>query len=112
VLDGFTDTHIINANNNTDRMDNMEMSGYATALRREFNFDSAKFDSAEKLSMAEALSSKFSRELQDLVRLDLHDDEYLLKNLREAQKDYRFHRLLLDEVKETDQSAYDKWLKG
>ena len=90
----------------------MEMSGYAAALHREFNFDSTQFDTAEKLSMAEALSSKFSRELQDLVRLDLHDDEYLLKNLREAQKNYRFHRLLLDEVKETDQSAYDKWLKG
>lgn len=90
----------------------MEVSGYTAALRREFNFDSKKFDSAEKLSMAEALSSKFSRELRNLVRLDLHDDEYLLNNLREAQKDYRFHRLLLDEVKETDQSAYDKWLKG
>jgi len=90
----------------------MEMSGYAAALRREFNFDSEQFDSAEKLSMAESLSSKFSRELQELVRLDLHDDEYLLKNLREAQKDYRFHRLLLDEVKETDQTVYNKWLKG
>ena len=90
----------------------MEISGHTAALRREFNFDSNQFDSAEKLSMVEALSSKFNRELRDLVRLDLHDDEYLLKNLREAQKDYRFHRLLLDEVKETDQSAYDKWLKG
>ena len=38
---------------------NMEISGHTAALRREFNFDSNQFDSAEKLSMVEALSSKF-----------------------------------------------------
>jgi hypothetical protein len=43
------------------------------------------------------------------LRLDLHEDAYLLKNLREAQKNYRFGSLLLEEVRETDLEAYDSW---
>jgi hypothetical protein len=88
----------------------MELLGTAKTLQREFNFNSEEYSSADKLGMAEALHKEANREMQSLLRLDLHDDDYLLKNLREAQKNYRFSRLILDEVRETDREAYDMWV--
>ena len=88
----------------------MELLGRAVTLRREFNFNSEEYNSEDKLGMVEALHKEVNRELQSLVRLDLHDDDYLLKNLKEAQKNYRFGRLLLEEVRETDLAAYDRWV--
>jgi aminopeptidase C len=87
----------------------MELSGIAGTLQREFNLNSEEYSSVDKLGMAEALHKEANRELQSLLRLDLHEDAYLLKNLREAQKNYRFGSLLLEEVRETDLEAYDSW---
>jgi hypothetical protein len=88
----------------------MELLGRVVTLRREFNFNSEEYNSEDKLGMAEALHKEVNKDLQSLVRRDLHDDDYLLKNLKEAQKNYRFGRLLLEEVRETDPAAYDRWV--
>lgn len=87
----------------------MELLGRAGTLKREFNFNSEEYNSEDKLGMVEVLQKEVNRELKSLVRLDLHDDDYLLKNLREAQKNYCFSRLLLEEVRENDRAAYDLW---
>jgi len=88
----------------------MELLGRAVTLQREFNFNSEEYSSADRLDMAGALLKEANREIQSLLRLDLHEDVYLLKNLREAQKNYRFGRLLMEEVRETDREAYDMWV--
>ena len=90
----------------------MQLLGRSVTLRGEFNFNSEEYSSEDRLSMVEALHKQVNKELKSLVQLDLHDDEYLLKSLREAQKNYRFGRLLLEEIRETDREAYDKWFKS
>ena len=87
----------------------MKLLGRAGTLQQEFNLNIKEYSSADKLGMAQALQKEANRELKSLLRLDLHEDDYLLKNLREAQKNYRFSCLLLEEVRENDRAAYDLW---
>ena len=66
----------------------------------------------QKIIAAKALRSSFNAAQRDLVQRSYSSDESLLRDLREAQEQYKCFRLLVDEIKEENEDLYMKEIVG
>lgn len=66
----------------------------------------------QKIIAAKALRSSFNATQRDLVQRSYSSDESLLRDLREAQKQYKCFVLLTDEIKEENEDLYMKEIVG
>ena len=66
----------------------------------------------QKIIAAKALRSSFNATQRDLMQRSYSSDESLLRDLREAQEQYKCFRLLVDEIKEENEDLYMKEIVG
>jgi ribosome recycling factor len=66
----------------------------------------------QKIIAAKAIRRSFNEAQRSLLKDSFMSDDYLIERLREAQDQYKCFRMLVDEIKEEDEDAYNRELVG
>tara|TARA_B100000427_G_C15032940_1_gene387716 strand:+ start:110 stop:325 length:216 start_codon:yes stop_codon:yes gene_type:complete len=66
----------------------------------------------QKITTAKALRNSFNQTQSELIKSSYMGDEYLLKQIRAAQDEYRLFHQLVDEIKDLNEEEYEKHILG
>ena len=66
----------------------------------------------QKITVAKALRSSFNEAQSDVLESAYMNDEYLIKQIRKAQEEYKIFKELVEEIKEENEEEYRKHIIG
>ena len=66
----------------------------------------------QKITVAKALRSSFNEAQSDVLKSAYMNDEYLIKQIRKAQEEYKIFKELVEEIKEENEEEYRKHIIG
>lgn len=66
----------------------------------------------QKITVAKALRSSFNEAQSDVLKSTFMNDEYLIKQIRKAQEEYKIFKELVEEIKEENEEEYRKHIIG